>query len=102
MPRGSETTDRVKKLRRFDLEMLCRYSTYSELSDMLGVSTTTIKTELEKQLENRTFYTNTVPNTGEYERKLEVTEDTCGGGYGQWLNSDIRRFGKLMLKETDL
>ena len=102
MPRGSETTDRVKKLRSFDLEKLCRTKTYMQIGEMFGVSQGTVGVELQKQIDSRVFYRSTLTNVEQYEEKLTVREFTCGGGYGQWLNSDIRRFGKLMLKENDL
>jgi hypothetical protein len=94
MPTKGTITDRVKKMKKLDLEKLSRYNTYQQIGEMFYVSVATVKTELQSQIDNKTFYKNTLLGVEEYEDMLMIKEDTCGGGFGQWMDSGIRLFGK--------
>jgi len=101
MPTEGTTTDRVKEMQKYDLEILSRTKTFREIGEMFGVAQNTVGTEVQRQLDNKTFYQNTLQDVEKYEEKLTVKEYNCGGGYGQWMNSDIRRFGIINRKTIE-
>ena len=98
-PKGY-VSEEVKELRKIDLIKLISTNSYQEISFMYNVSHTTVRNELIRQIDEKQSlkFNYTVE---EIESMNTIKEDSCVGGFGQWMESDIRKFGKQITNEKN-